>query len=199
MPLTATVQETLEYQREQLWQRAGVPAANIEAARLSGIDARDIGVFKAYSLRSWLFVLRCPKAAARAHHGTFPPKIMAVKDKTGPSGLVVAPNGAIMVSDYDMMSVWQQSGAGWRKLFISAAHGAARGKWSAEAQQLVVSLNQRLQSKLQHGCQDDYHSPKNPGVKGGDHFAAFMHGRFEHLAAPDACAGFYSRHRLAWP
>jgi len=81
-----------------------------------------------------MFVVRCPKPTARAHHGRFQPKPLAVKDKTGSSGLVVTPGGSIMVSDYDLMSVWRKSAAGWEKLFISAAGGAARGTYAPDAE-----------------------------------------------------------------
>ena len=52
--------------------------------------------------------------------------------------------------------------------------------------------------RLQHGCQDDFHSPRNPGVK-QDHFAAFIEGRLQLLPNPQACAAFYQQQGLAWP
>ncbi|HSW03332.1 hypothetical protein [Aquabacterium sp.] len=197
--LTASIQESIEAQREQEWRRLGVAEADIAGSRSTGIDARDITTLRKFSLAGMLLVLRCPKVTARAHHGIFPPKLMAVKEKTGSSGLVVNQHGDILVSDYDLMSVWRQAGAGWQKVFISAANGASRGAWSAEATLLVRSLNQQLVSRLQHGCQDDFQSALNPGVKPGDHFAAFRHGALQHLPQPAACRAFYVQQRLHWP
>ena len=90
MALTAPIQEHVEYQREQQWRKAGVPEADIAASRHTGMDARDIVVFRLAS-PGRIFVIRCPKVTARAMHGMFPPKIMAIKDKTGSSGVVVTP------------------------------------------------------------------------------------------------------------
>jgi hypothetical protein len=196
--LTASLQEQLEHQREQDWRRQGVPEADIALSRQTGMDAADIGVFRRFSQRGLLFIVRCPKPTARAHHGRFQPKPLAVKDKTGSSGLVVNPGGAIMVSDYDLMSVWRKPAAGWEKVFISAAGGAARGTYAPESRALLVEINRQLVSRLQHGCQDDFHSPKNPGVKATDHFAAFSQGSAKYLASPSACKTFYDSIHLPW-
>ena len=63
----------------------------------------------------------------------------------------------------------------------------------------MVELNGRLVSKIQHGCQDDYHSAKNPGVKSSDHFSAFQVGLATHLPGPSACAAFYVERGISWP
>ena len=248
--LTSTIQESIEFQREQEWRAAGVPEGDIAASRQTGMDARDIKTFRDFSSRGFLFVVRCPKTTARAMHGLFRPKVMAVKQKTGTSGVVVVDHqaeiyktgdelaaaerqlmrgenetgrnaarfeivniqarletarrqqksqkGKTFVSDYDLMSVWKASGAGWQKLFMSAAHGAARGKWPPDARDLVQSLNQLLVSRIQHGCQDDYQSAGNPGVKGADHFALFMGGLARHLASRAECKAAYERNDLDW-
>jgi hypothetical protein len=196
--LTASIQEQLEHQRESDWRRQGVPESDIALSRLTGMDAADIGVFRRFSQRGLLFIVRCPKPTARAHHGRFQPKPLAVKDKTGSSGLVAQPGGTIMVSDYDLMSVWRKSAAGWEKVFISAAGGAARGTYAPDSRALLVEINRQLVSRLQHGCQDDYHSPKNPGVKAADHFAAFSQGAAKYLATPGACKTFYESVHLPW-
>ena len=176
-----------------------MPEQDILFSRLSGMDAADVQVFRDVSLEGFVFVVRCPKVTARAWHGVLPPKNVATKEKTGSSGVVVTNRGRMMVSDYDLMCVWRRAGAGWEKVFMSAADGAARGRWSPEAVKLAVSLNRRLVSRIQHGCQDDFHSPNNPGVKRDDHFAAFRAGAAEHLPDPDACARFYRVNGLAWP
>lgn len=222
-----TLHDELAHQREMQWEREGVASADIALARTTGIDARDIDVLRRCSRQGWLLVVRCPKPGAYAYHGLFPPKKFDVLTKSGPSGLVVATttkselrrqpplspqdlqalqaqryanaSGPIMVSDYDLMCIWQIARDGWRKLPVSAPGGRARGPYSPEATALLRRLNMELVSRLQHGCQDDFLSPSNPGVKPGDHFAAFHSGRVEVLAHPQACAQFYQRMGLPWP
>lgn len=195
----ATIQEMFEGDREAEWRRAGVPDGDIAFSRKSGIDGRDVRAFREFSSGNVLIVVRNPKLTARAWHGSVPPKNFATKDKTGSSGVVVTKSGRILVSDYDLMSVWRTEASPPAKVFISAADGAARGKWSEDAVKLVVRLNARLVSKIQHGCQDDYHSRSNPGVKQTDHFSAFRRGLSTHLPNPSACADFYAALGLAWP
>jgi hypothetical protein len=196
--LRGTIQESIEYKREEEWRKAGVSEPDIVCSRATGMDARDIRTLREFSNRELLFVVRCPKTAARALHGLFPPKVIAEKGKTGSSGLVVSKMGSIFVSDYDLMSVWGGSGVDWQKIFISAAGGLPRGTWSREATLLVRELNQSLVSRLQHGCQDDFQSRDNPGVKASDHFAGFVQGVVEPLPTPQACAKFYAQHQLPW-
>jgi len=195
--LTATIQEQLENKREEEWRRKGVPEQDIEFSRVSGMDARDVRALREFTAGGLLIVVRCPKVSARAHHGAFRPKRWATKQKTGTSGLAVT-ESRIFVSDYDLMSVWQSGLKGFEKIFVSAAGGAARGKLLPQAQRLVRELNSRLVSRIQHGCQDDYDSPKNPGVKAGDHFAAFREGTAEHLADMYQCQRYYEDLGLAW-
>ena len=107
-------------------------------------------------------------------------------------------SGKMLVSDYDLMSIWHGDGAGWRKVFASAANGASRGRYSVEATAIIKKLNRSLVSRIQHGCQDDYCSPHNPGVKMADHFAIFCQRVGEYSANPAACKSFYERNRLVW-
>ncbi|HRD66404.1 MAG TPA: hypothetical protein PKY50_09640 [Candidatus Competibacter sp.] len=198
--LTVSTQEQMEYRRENEWRRAGVSEMDIAFSRLSGMDARDVQTFREISSQyGLLIVVRCPKVAARAWHGLVPPKPWAMKQKTGTSGLAVGESGEIRVSDYDLMSIWRKGADGFEKLFMSAAGGAPRGRWTQEAQVLAVELNRRLVSRIQHGCQDDFESPKNPGVKSSDHFAAFRLGQAVHLADPSLCARYYAQAGLHWP
>ena len=44
--LKVTTQERMEAQRESEWRRADVPEIDIIFSRLSGMDARDIQVFR---------------------------------------------------------------------------------------------------------------------------------------------------------
>jgi hypothetical protein len=98
------------------------------------------------------------------------------------------------------MSVWRGTPGGWQKIYVSALEaGVAQGKWSKEAGDLVRAMNSFLVTKLQHGCQDDFHSPKNPGVKMADHFLAIRAGDGVYLRDPIQCENFYRAHRLFWP
>ena len=102
------------------------------------------------------------------------------------------------VSDYDLMSLWRQKGTGWRKVFVSAAHGAPRGPYSSETTAIIKELNRSLVSRIQHGCQDDYCSPHNPGVNMTDHFVGFSNNVGEYYANPMLCKMFYERKGLVW-
>jgi len=196
--LKATIQELLEHKREEEWRREGVPEGDIEFSRVSGMDARDVLAFREFTTHGLLIVVRCPKVTARAHHGVFRPKRWATKEKTGSSGLAVT-NTRIFVSDYDLMSIWQSGLKGFEKIFISAEGGAPHGRWTPQARRLIRELNKHLVSRIQHGCQDDFDSPKNPGVKAGDHFAAFQAGSAEHLVDMFECERYYTKFGLRWP
>ncbi|MGD9853091.1 MAG: hypothetical protein AB7T38_17730 [Nitrospirales bacterium] len=198
MGLTYKIQEAMEWQRETEALRAGVPQKDIDLSRRSGIDAMDVRVFREFSGKGFLIVVRCPKIAARAWHGLIPPKPISIKQKSGSSGVAVKAPGHMRVSDYDLMSLWRQAGAGWRKVFASAANGAPRGSYSPEATSIIKALNQRLVSRIQHGCQDDYCSPQNPGVSMSDHFVGFSNNVGEHLANPLLCKMFYEKKGLVW-
>lgn len=196
--LKSSIQSLVEHNREGEWRRLGVPELDIAFSRLSGIDARDVGVFRDVTRRGFLIVVRCPKATSRAWHGKVAPKPMSIKVKTGSSGVIVA-RDRWYVSDYDLMSAWRSGSHGFEKIFMSAEGGATQGRWSGEAQALAIDLNRRLASRIQHGCQDDFHSPSNPGVKADDRFAAFRQGSADYLADPPACAHYYARLGLHWP
>lgn len=195
----ATIQESFEDKREQEWRQARVPEQDILFSRRSGIDARDVGTLRGFSARQLIIIVRNPKVTARAWHGVIPPKNIATKAKTGSSGIVITSDQRMYVSDYDLMCVWRTAGGTPEKLFISAADGAARGKWSQEAVALVVELNGQLVSKIQHGCQDDFQSASNPGVNATDHFSAFDKGIATHLPSPSPCAAFYANRQIPWP
>lgn len=210
MGLTYKIQEAMELQRETEALRAGVLQKDIDFSRCCGIDAMDVRTFREFSGKGFLIVVRCPKVTARAWHGLIPPKPISLKDKSGESGVVAErtrklPSGEkimekipMRVSDYDLMSIWRQGGAPWRKVFVSAANGADRGPYSPEATAIIKELNRSLVSRIQHGCQDDYCSSKNPGVKMADHFATFCNGVGKHHANPAACKSFYERNWLVW-
>ena len=196
--MTQTIQEAMEFQREAEARRAGVPLRDIEFSRRSGMDARDVRVMREFTATGYLIVVRCPKPTARAWHGLLPPKPISVKDKSGTSGVAVPKPGYMRVSDYDLMCLCRQEGGKWRKVFASAANGAPRGKYTAEAVGILKQLNQKLVSRIQHGCQDDFCSAKNPGVRETDHFAAFFSGHAEYKANRSECKRFYEQQKLIW-
>ena len=167
----------------------------------SGMDARDIMHLREFTAeRSLPIVVRCPKPNARAFHGTLPAKTFATKTKTNDTGTVFGHGGTPMVSDYDMTSAWKPDNHAFGKIHISALQpGAARSRWSAEARDLVRDMNMFLVTKLQHGCQDDFPSPNNPGVKMADHFPAIRTGDGVYLPDPVCCENFYRAQGLFWP
>lgn len=193
---------------------AGVPDDDVAFAVKADIHPEDVHWLRTQSARlRLLLVVRCPKSGAVGWHGVFPAKRQADgkrKDgtlvKSGESGVGVHPDsGAIFVSDYDMMCLWQRPGPGqpFRKLFASAlTPGAEHGAWSPEAMAVVRELNSRLQSKIQHGAQDDY-TPRagktHPGVQPTTRFAAFCDGRNVYMQGPEACRHFYQSNGLHWP
>ena len=183
-------------------REAGADGLDLRLSQESGVDARDVMNLRRFTAeQKLLIIIRCPKPWARAFHGTLPAKTFATKAKTNETGTVLSRNGIMMVSDYDMMSVWRFNGTGFSKIYISALeHGAPRGRWSPEARDLVKAMNTFLISKLQHGCQDDFLSAeKNPGVKMADHFLAIRMGDGIYLRDPIYCENFYRAHALYWP
>ncbi len=180
---------------------AGADGMDIRLSRDSGFDARDIMNLRAFTRdHDLLIVSRCPKVSARAFHGTLNAKTWATKAKTNATGTVYNASGQLMVSDYDLMSIWRFTGTGFQKIFASALqYGASRGPWSTEARELVKAMNKFLITKIQHGCQDDFLSENNPGVKMADHFIAFRIGDGIHLPTPIYCENYYKAHGLFWP
>jgi hypothetical protein len=181
---------------------AGADGRDLRLAHESGMDARDIMHLRQFtSTEQLLIVFRCPKRNAAAFHGDLPAKTWATKTKTNETGTVVNGHGHLMVSDYDMMSMWRYTGTGFQKIFVSALeHGAARGPWGPEARRIVRAMNEFLITKIQHGCQDDFlNREKNPGVKMADHFLAIRLGDGVYLQDPIFCENFYKAHALFWP
>src|SRR3954471_17041111 len=154
---------------------AGADGLDIRLMHESGMDARDIHRLRQFTEHEHLLVvIRCPKRNAAAFHGDLPAKTWATKAKTNATGTVMSAHGHLMVSDYDMMSLWRHNGTGYVKIYVSALEpGAASGAWGPEARRLVRAMNAFLITKIQHGCQDDFvNVSKNPGVKMADHFLA---------------------------
>jgi hypothetical protein len=194
--------DDLARNKENEAKAAGADGLDLRLSRESGLDARDVMNLRRFTRdEALLIVFRCPKTTARAFHGTLPAKTFATKAKTNRTGTVLGHGGTLMVSDYDMMSVWRRSGGGFAKIYVSAlAPGHPRGAWSEEATRLVRAMNGFLITKLQHGCQDDFLSAeKNPGVKMADHFLAIRQGDGVYLRDPIYCENFYKAHALFWP
>jgi hypothetical protein len=188
--------------KEHEARAAGADGLDIRLSQDSGMDARDIMFLRRFTAeKQLLLVVRCPKPSARAFHGTLPGKTFATKAKTNETGTVLGHGGTLMVSDYDMMSVWRHTGTGFQKIFVSALEpGAARGPWSREAGDLWREMNRHLVTRLQHGCQDDFlNAARNPGVKMADHFLAIRMGDGMYLRDPVYCENFYRAHALYWP
>jgi hypothetical protein len=202
---------------EAQWRKAGAEESDIQLSRRNGIDARDNGAFRRFTAaQGLLIVVRCPKVSARAFHGVVPPKMMAVKTGSGADGIARASfksklvDGTTIVkereyvSDYDLMSVWERRPGGLTKIFVSPIDKPPpvdpkelwRGKFSPRAHAIVIGLNKVLVSRIQHGCQDDWNSVNNRGVKADDHFTAFFHGHPHYLSSPAATASFYGLHHL---
>lgn len=188
----------------------GIEDGDIHMSRLTGMSPADIEHFRIFTIReALLVVVRCPKRQARYHQGRVPAKPLVVKQKSNEDGLVHMPDGSLRVSDYDLMCVYRLAGPGsYEKIFFSGVDPTnPRSALAAEAKDLIRKLNSSvgLQSKIQHGAQDDFNNPKNPGVKpaGGqgrpDRFAAFNLGTVTYLAEPSAAKAYYAKHGLLWP
>lgn len=203
--------ELVEHSAERQWRHAGVPDADIEISRRTGINGLDVRALREFGSRGYLIVVRCPNLAARSLHGVLPPKPMHVKSKTSAESGAVGTRAVLgaggqtfaarpVVSDYDLMGIWQRKSSAWDKIHVSAANGAVRGPWLRSAMAIVRDLNSLLVSRIQHGCQDDFESSQNPGVNPGkDHFVAFWSGLARHLANTGECADFYAKQGLVWP
>jgi len=176
-----------------------------------------------------LLIVRCPKVQARALHRVVRrPKSLTVKIESGDDGVtrpvhvekrtILLPSGRQRevsvylereyVSDYDLMSVWRirSSGAPTRlriapkdKPVPLSRDEPWRGAFTVEAAEFMRSVNRRLISKFQHGCQDDMRSIFNRGVSKEDRFAAFFNGSCEYLHGREACREFYEKQRISWP
>jgi hypothetical protein len=204
-PLTATIAESQIHRREQLALRQGASTGDLLASRATGFDACDVFQLRLLSHElPVLLVFRCPKLAARGLHGIAPAKTARLKQKTGESGGLFDEHGRLYVSDYDLMCVYRLDPAGRgkpAKLMASGIDPARpRSPLSREASDLFRRINRRLVTKLQHGAQDDWASPYNPGVDlTGSRFAAVWLGQFVPLGDGHQTKVFYTVNGLDWP
>lgn len=212
-----TLGEIMTLARDQEARAGGVSETDIRLGRQAGMLPADVAALRAFTAAQpgFCIVVRCPKASAYAWQGLLPAKIGAVSKKTGDSGVVSmhklrrdadgAPlfrNGepiidaAIYVSDYDLMGIWQKWHGAWQRVRVTAQNGGKRGAYGAEAAELLRRINRSLVTKIQHGCQDDWVSKDNRGVKPEDPFAGFWNGESEFLDGAAACRGFYASRGL---
>jgi hypothetical protein len=174
-------------------RRAGATDCDIGIAQESGVHPYDVRVMREYTgAKGRLLVFRCPNLEHLGLHGRLRPKPMhhagrAPEDRPA------------RASDYDLMSAWRRAESGWTKIFVSAPEGAKSGNYTEEAREMMVELNGKLISPLQHGAQDDFQNVANRGVLPEDHFVAFCAGRVSYLDRPEDCRRFYSTHSLHWP
>lgn len=199
---------------ESNWlDRDGLSMEDVHFSRLSGMAPADIETLRDFSRNHCLLlVIRCPKRAARYYHGLYQPKTMQssmLHLKSDPrTGLVTRPDGRVEVSDYDLMCVYRFVGHGqFEKIKFSGVDPTnKRSRLSDEATGLLVQVQKLLLSPFQHGAQDDWIHPENPGVGTGgkneepDRFMVFIQGRASFFAGPRAVQEkVYVRFGLHWP
>jgi hypothetical protein len=203
-PLKVPLAALVDHSRVAQYRGLRIEEADIALSTASGLDARDVKTLRAVTgAHALAIVVRCPKPDGRALQGVVPPKPMHVKEKSGAFGLVgtgsrEAGDAAVYVSDYDLMGIWRFGDGGWRPLPLRDFPGALDATTSSEASALVRGLNERLVAPIQHGCQDDFHDARNPGVSAKDHFAIFDRGRATHVRTFAECAAEYRRRGWAW-
>jgi len=184
---------------------AGLPMNTILLAMDAGMDPQDVAFLCRYTRGAgYVIVIRCPKQAAFAYQGVLPGKPGAWWDvKSGADGIAHR-GGQQAVSDYDMMSFWEMAGNSLRKVVIGVASwdgvptGAKTGPYTGKATRILREMNRNLRSRIQHGCQDDYASAKNPGVKDPDRFIAFKLGSAIYMPSRLECRNFHIMHGMHW-
>ena len=171
----------------------------------AGMEPHDVAFLCRYTKGSgFVIIIRCPRQAAFAYQGRLPGKPGAWWDvKSGADGIVHR-GGLQAVSDYDMMSFWERDGGRLRKVVIGAATwdgiptGAKTGPYTGKATLILREMNKVLRARIQHGCQDDFASSSNPGVKDADRFIAFKLGAAVYLPNRQEVRNFYLMHGLPW-
>jgi hypothetical protein len=220
-----TIQQLLEAKAEEKWRQQGVPEEDIKLSRFTGMDAGDIRGFRKFTARhpGYVIITRCPNITARPHHQNFPPKPGWAEGNTNDSGFALAKRDVktgdgstytverLVISDYDLMSVWQHAGGHFEKIVVTPGEhkagkwvpedGAKTGPFSPTATLVIRNLNGCMESRsrIVHGCNDDWVEPHNRGVKAGDRFAVFKLGAAEFVDNLAALEGFYHELHTPWP
>jgi hypothetical protein len=188
----------------------------IHLSRQTGMAPADIeGLCDFTREEVLLVVVRCPKPGSRYYQGKFQPKTLATSMKgiksDARTGLIQLPDGRTEVSDYDLMCVYRYGGAcGYSKVFFSGVDvSKKRSPFTPEARDLMLRAQRHVQSKFQHGAQDDFNNPDNPNVNPGaaqggrgmpDRFAVFNCGKAEFCPTPaEVKRRVYDRFKLDWP
>ncbi|MCG8317215.1 MAG: hypothetical protein MI976_28680 [Pseudomonadales bacterium] len=186
-----------------------------------GFHPDDIDAFVHFTAEEQcLIISRCPNPLARGLHGRMKAKPEDCKGKTTHGYIRVVDKegrGDVRVSDYDLMCFYQYPKGSADK--PSKVHFSARGiggdtdirfddagymliprgSWSPLATSFLLKLNPTLKSKIQHGCQDDFNSIHNPGIKDSDSFIAFCKGMVTFIPNPAACIAYYREKNIHWP
>lgn len=198
--LKAPLLDIAETSRISTW-RGKYSEADIALARETGMTAPDIALLRTHSAGHFCIIVRCPNRKGLVLQGVLPPKPAGIYDKKSSaiSGTLQLDDGRMVVSDYDLMSVWQGHAGGWKRVFCPGPT-AKGGYWgSPEAERMMRHLLPRMDSPFDHGCQDDFHSKKNPGVGPSQRFVAFLNGTGKYLPSRAALVEFHQKHGLEFP
>lgn len=177
---------------EKAW---GSDSYLISIAEKCGINAIDLETLRDFCKeRRLLLIVRSPGGAGRNVIGIggidIRPKPGSMKEKTG--GRWIVRDGVYYVSDYDLLSVWQRSGAGYTKVPL--------GEGDARTAAFLKAINRELVMPLQHGANDDYldcdGTARNLAI--GEHFTIVPDdGLITLCESQDAMRAFYASNSLA--
>ena len=180
----------------------------------TNIDDGDVCTFRSVCL-DWRLqiIVRCPgvatrRAAALGIGVSGKPEEEKEGLKVG-DDLVRRGNGQLIVSDYDLMSVWTADAGTYEKLEFTRDGPGPASKWTnPNAERLFLRLNLGLHIKLEHGANDDwkttnavYQGIKNAGVIGQRTYVAFTEsGGYKVLRSPSALKAYYTEVlKVPWP
>jgi hypothetical protein len=181
---------------------------------LTAMDPGDVESFCAICIEERaLFVVRCAGEGTRrfANLGigvSGKPEEDKEGVKVG-NDLVQRGNGQLIVSDYDLMSVWRADSVRYHKLEFTRDGPGDQASWTnPDAERLFMRLNAVLHVKLEHGANDDW-NPTNPkhkqirdgAVIGNRRYVAFTdRGDYRLLNSPAELKTYYTTVLKAiWP
>ena len=199
-PFKVPLRDIAESSLAERW-RGRASEADIQFALQTGMSAPDIRLLRKFSEGRYLLLVRCPNRAGMVFQGVLPPKPAGIYDKKSSpvSGTLQLDDRRMVVSDYDLMSIWQGTPFGWQKVFCPGPE--SKGGWwgSSEADRILRELLPQMDSPFDHGCQDDFHSKKNPGVGESQRFAAFFNGATKYLGSRAALRDFHEQQGIDYP
>ena len=197
VPLRDVAESSLVHNK---W-RGRVSDADIQFALQTGMSALDVQLLREYSARRYLLIVRCPNRAGMVFQGVLAPKPAGIYDKKSSpvSGTLQLDDRRVVVSDYDLMSIWRGTPGGWEKVFCPGPQKAGEWWGSEKAEAIIRELLPKMESPFDHGCQDDFHSKKNPGVGETQRFAAFLNGTTKYLGSRAALKAFSEQQKIAFP